>query len=109
MTFKNVESLGFNRDLSSWNSDSVWTFDVARYYTFNVVGSMLPFDYRVIFTEGVADTSLDLCMRTLSNGNCFPGFLQEGRPVNFKVQRQVSLTGDDAIDWQQIPLSLIHI
>ena len=109
LTFKNVESLGFNRDLSSWNSDSVWTFDVARYYTFNVVGSMLPFDYRVIFTEGVADTSLDLCMRTLSNGNCFPGFLQEGRPVNFKVQRQVSLTGDDAIDWQQIPIGFIDV
>ena len=53
LTFKNVESLGFNRSLSSWNTDSVWTFDVARYYTFNVVGSMLPFDYRVIFTEGI--------------------------------------------------------
>ena len=65
LAFKNVESLGFNRDLSSWSSDSVWTFDVARYYTFNVVGSMLPFDYRVVFTEEVADTSLDLCMRTL--------------------------------------------
>ena len=53
LTFKNVESLGFNRSLSSWNTDSVWTFDVARYYTFNVVGSMLPFDYRVVFTDGM--------------------------------------------------------
>ena len=48
-------------------------------------------------------------MRTLSNGNCFPGFLQEGKPVNFKVQRQVSLTGDDAIDWQQIPIGFIDV
>ena len=68
-------------------------FDVARYYTFNVVGSMLPFDYRVVFTDAVVDTSLDVCMRTLPNGNCYPGFLQAGRPVTFKVQRQVSLTG----------------
>ena len=109
LTFDNVEGLGFNRDLSYWNSDSVWTFDVARYYTFNVVGSMLPYDYRVIFTESISDTSLDLCMRSLPNGNCFPGFLQEGRPVNFKVQRQISLTGDDEVDWEQIPIGFIDV
>ena len=67
LTFDNVEGLGFNRDLSYWNSDSIWTFDVARYYTFNVVGSMLPYNYRVIFTESISDTSLDLCMRSLPN------------------------------------------
>ena len=109
LTFDNVEGLGFNRDLSYWNSDSVWTFDVARYYTFNVVGSMLPYNYRVIFTESISDTSLDLCMRSLPNGNCFPGFLQEGRPVSFKVQRQVSLTGDDEVDWEQIPIGFIDV
>ena len=109
LTFKNVESLGFNRDLSYWNTDSVWNFDVARYYTFNVVGSMLPYDYRIVFLEGITDTSLDICMRTLSNGNCFPGFLQEGRPVNFKVQRQISLTGNDEVDWEQIPFGFIDV
>ena len=109
LTFDNVEGLGFNRDLSYWNTDSVWTFDVARYYTFNIVGSMLPYDYRVIFTEGISDTSLDLCMRSLPNGNCFPGFLQAGRPINFKVQRQISLTGNDEVDWTQIPVGFIDV
>ena len=109
LTFNNVESLAFNRALSFWNTDSVWTFDVARYYTFNVVGSMLPYDYRVIFTEEVSDSSIDICMRTLPNGNCYPGFAQLGRPTNFKVQRQVSLTGDDAVDWEQIPIGFIDV
>jgi hypothetical protein len=109
LTFDNVESLGFNRSLSSWNTDSVWTFDVARYYTFNVVGSMLPYDYRVVFTEEVSDSSIDICMRTLPNGNCYPGFAQLGRPVNFKVQRQISLTGDDDVDWEQIPIGFIDV
>jgi hypothetical protein len=109
LTFDNVESLGFNRLLSSWNTDSVWTFDVARYYTFNVVGSMLPYDYRVVFTEEVSDSSIDICMRTLPNGNCYPGFAQLGRPVNFKVQRQISLTGDDDVDWEQIPIGFIDV
>ena len=48
-------------------------------------------------------------MRTLPNGNCYPGFLQVGRPVTFKVQRQVSLTGDDDIDWEQIPIGFIDV
>ena len=109
LTFNNVESLAFNRALSFWNTDSVWTFDVARYYTFNVVGSMLPYDYRVIFTEEVSDSSIDICMRTLPNGNCYPGFAQLGRPTNFKVQRQVSLTGDDTVDWEQIPIGFIDV
>ena len=109
LTFDNVESLAFNRTLSSWNTDSTWTFDVARYYTFNVVGSMLPYDYRVIFTEEVSDSSIDICMRTLPNGSCYPGFAQLGRPINFKVQRQVNLTGDDAVDWKQIPIGFIDV
>ena len=109
LTFNNVDALGYNRTLSGWNTDSVWTFDVARYYTFNVVGSMLAYDYRVVFTESISDTSLDLCMRTLPNGACFPGFSQPSRPVNFKVQRQVSLTGDDEVDWEQIPIGFIDV
>jgi hypothetical protein len=110
LTFDNVDGLGFNRSLSYWNTDSVWTFDVARYYTFNVIGSMLPYDYRVIFTEEISDTSLDICMRYLPNGTtCYPGFLQAGRPINFKVQRQVSLTGDDEVDWEQIPVGFIDV
>ena len=32
-----------------------------------------------------------------------------GRPVTFKVQRQVSLTGDDDIDWEQIPIGFIDV
>ena len=110
LTFDNVDGLGFNRSLSYWNTDSVWTFDVARYYTFNVIGSMLPYDYRVIFTEEISDTSLDVCMRYLPNGTtCYPGFLQAGRPISFKVQCQVSLTGDDEVDWEQIPVGFIDV
>jgi hypothetical protein len=74
-----------------------------------VVGSRLPYDYRVVFTEEVSDSSIDICMRTLPNGNCYPGFAQLGRPVNFKVQRQISLTGDDDVDWEQIPIGFIDV
>ena len=110
LSFNNVESLGFNEDLSYWTSDSLWTFDVGRYYTFNVVGSMLPYDYRIIFLEEQADSSIDLCMRFLPNSTtCFPGFLHPAKAVNFKVERQVSLTGDDDIDWQQIPVGFVDV
>ena len=86
LSFNNVESLGFNQSLSYWSSDSLWTFDVGRYYTFNVVGSMLPYDYRIIFLEEQAYSSIDLCMSIFSNSTtCFPvdGFLHPGREVNF--------------------------
>jgi hypothetical protein len=110
LSFNNVESLGFNQSLSSWSSDSLWTFDVGRYYTFNVVGSMLPYDYRIIFLEEQADSSIDLCMRFLPNSTtCFPGFLHPSKAVNFKVERQVSLTGDDDIDWEQIPIGFVDV
>tara|TARA_Y100001970_G_scaffold175610_1_gene214147 strand:+ start:75 stop:1340 length:1266 start_codon:yes stop_codon:yes gene_type:complete len=112
LSFNNVESLGFNQSLSYWSSDSLWTFDVGRYYTFNVVGSMLPYDYRIIFLEEQADSSIDLCMRFLPNSTtCFPvsGFLHPARAVNFKVERQVSLTGDDDIDWEQIPIGFVDV
>ena len=109
LTMKNIESLEYNPSLSSWNTDSVWTFDVARYYTFNVIGSKLPYNYRIIFAEGIVDTSIDICMRIFSGSNCYPGFLQPAKPVNFTVQRQVSLTGDDSIDWAPIPFGFIDV
>ena len=110
LAFDNVEALGFNRSLSFWNSDSLLSFDVERYYTFNVVGSMLAYDYRIIFTEEIADTSLDFCMWLMPDGvSCFPGFLHTTKPVNFKVQKQVSLTGDDEVDWEQIPIGFIDV
>ncbi len=110
LAFKNVDKLRYNEDLSSWSRDSLWTFDVDRYYTFNVVGSMQPYDYRIIFMEQHSDSSIDLCMRYLPNGvTCYPGFLFPGEAVNFKVQRQVSLTGDDSVDWEQIPIGFIDV
>ena len=66
LSFNNVDGLGFNKDLSRWNRDSLWTFDVARYYTYNVVGSMLPYDYRIIFMEEHSDSSIDFCMQTFT-------------------------------------------
>ena len=109
LSFNNVDGLGFNKSLSSWSRDSLWTFDVDRYYTFNVVGSMLPYDYRIIFTEEQSDSSIDICMQTFTETICFPGFTHFGKAVNFKVERQVSLTGDDAVDWEQIPVAFIDV
>jgi len=49
-------------------------------------------------------------MRNLPNSTtCFPGFLYPARPVNFKAQRRESLTGDDNIDWVDIPIGFIDV
>ena len=77
-----------------------------RYATFNVVGTQLPFDYRIIFNEVQSDSTIDLCMRYLPNSsNCYPGFLYSSRNVNFTAQRRESLTGIDDIDWVDIPVA----
>ena len=110
LAFDNIKELRFNENSSFWSRDSLWTFNFFRYATFNVVGTQLPFDYRIIFTEEPSDSSMDLCMRFLPNSTtCYPGFLYAGKPVNFFVERRISLTGDDEIDWIKIPFAFIDV
>ena len=110
LSFNNVNELSFNAEESTWSRDSIWTFHVQRYATFNVVGTQLPFDYRIIFNEAQSNSTIDLCMRYLPNSsNCYPGFLYSSRIVNFKAQRRESLTGIDNIDWVDIPIALIDV
>jgi len=110
LSFNNVNELRFNVEESTWSRDSIWTYNVQRYATFNVVGTQLPFDYRIIFYDTDIDSSIDLCMRFLPNStNCYPGFLYEARNVNFKTQRRESLTGVDAVDWVDIPTGFIDV
>ena len=76
LSFNNIKELRFNEEKSNWSRDSLWTFNFFRYATFNVVGTQLPYDYRIIFTEEQADSSIDLCMRYVPNTTtCFPGYL----------------------------------
>ena len=71
LSFKNVNELRFNVEESTWSRDSIWTYNVQRYATFNVVGTQLPFDYRIIFYDTDIDSTIDLCMRYLPNSsNC---------------------------------------
>jgi hypothetical protein len=110
LSFKNVNELRFNSEESTWSRDSIWTYNVRRYATFNVVGTQLPFDYRIIFYDTDIDSTIDLCMRYLPNStNCYPGFLYESRNVNFKAQRRESLTGVDIVDWVDIPTGFIDV
>jgi hypothetical protein len=110
LSFNNVNELRFNSEESTWSRDSIWTYNVRRYATFNVVGTQLPFDYRIIFYDTDTDSTIDLCMRYLPNStNCYPGFLYEARNVNFKAQRRESLTGIDEIDWVNIPTGFIDV
>jgi hypothetical protein len=110
LTFNNVDELRYNEENSHWSRDSIWTFNFFRYATFNIVGTKLPYDYRIIFTEEQSDSSIDLCMRYLPNTTiCYPGFLYAGKQVNFKVERRESLTGVDSIDWVKIPIGFIDI
>ena len=110
LAFDNIKELRFNEIRSFWSRDSLWTFNFFRYATFNVVGTQLPYDYRIIFNEEQSDSSMDLCMRFLPNSTtCYPGFLYEGKPVNFFVERRISLTGDDEIDWVEIPFAFIDV
>ena len=110
LAFNNVDELRFNEENSHWSRDSIWTFNFFRYATFNVVGTQLPYDYRIIFTEEQSDSSIDLCMRYLPNTTtCFPGFLHPGKPINFMVERRESLTGIDSIDWVKIPVGFIDV
>ncbi|HJL74077.1 MAG TPA: hypothetical protein QGF17_01975 [Candidatus Marinimicrobia bacterium] len=110
LTFNNVSELGFNAEESGWSRDSLWTFTVMRYATFNVVGTKLPYDYRIIFSDAQTDSCIDLCMRYLPNTTtCFPGYNYPGKEVNFIVQRRESLTGIDEIDWVTIPVGFIDV
>ncbi len=110
LAFDNVDDLSFDEEKSFWSRDSIWTFKVLRYATFNVVGTKVPNDYRIIFTDEQSDSTIDLCMRYLPNSStCFPGFLYPGNAVNFKVQRRESLTGDDSVDWVTIPVGFIDV
>ena len=110
LSFKNVNELRFNVEESTWSRDSIWTYNVQRYATFNVVGTQLPFDYRIIFYDTDIDSTIDLCMRYLPNSsNCYPGFLYESRNVNFKAQRRESLTGVDEVDWVNVPTGFIDV
>jgi hypothetical protein len=105
-----VSELGFNAEESGWSRDSLWTFTVMRYATFNVVGTKLPYDYRIIFSDAQTDSCIDLCMRYLPNTTtCFPGYNYPGKEVNFIVQRRESLTGIDEIDWVTIPVGFIDV
>ncbi len=110
LAFNNIDELKFNDEESYWSRDSIWTFRVQRYSTFNVIGTKNPFDYRIIFMEEQSDSTIDLCMRYLPNTTtCYPGFMYPGREVNFIVQRRVSLTGDDNVDWEKIPIGFIDV
>lgn len=110
LAFNNIDELRFNEENSHWSRDSIWTFNFFRYATFNVVGTQLPYDYRIIFTEELPDSSIDLCMRYLPNTTiCYPGFMHYGKPINFKVERRESITGVDSIDWVKIPLGFIDV
>jgi len=110
LAFNNVDELRFNEEKSYWSRDNLWTFNFFMYATFNVVGTKLPYDYRIIFTEEHSDSSIDLCMRYLPNTTtCFPGFLYPGKPVNFMVERRESLTGIESVDWVKIPIGFIDV
>ena len=110
LAFENIKELRFNEEKSYWSRDSIWSFNFFRYATFNVVGTQLPYDYRIVFTNEQSDSSIDLCMRYLPNTTtCFPGYLYEGKPVNFFVQRRISLTGDNDVDWVKIPFGFIDV
>jgi len=75
LAFNNVDDLTFNEEQSSWSRDSLWTFTVLRYATFNVIGTKLPYDYRIIFSDSQSDSTIDFCMRYLPNSStCFRGF-----------------------------------
>ena len=110
LAFNNIDELRFNEMKSQWSRDSLWTFNFFRYATFNVVGTQLPYDYRIIFTEESADSSIDLCMRYIPNTTtCYPGYLHLGKEINFIVERRESLTGVDSIDWEKIPIGFIDV
>ena len=110
LRFNNIDELRYNDEKSYWSSDSLWTFNVIRYATFNVIGTRLPYDYRIIFSEEPSDSSIDLCMRYLPNSTtCYPGFIHPTTAVNFIAQRRETLTGIDNIDWVDIPVGFIDV
>ncbi len=110
LAFKNIDELKFNEEESYWSRDSIWTFKAQQYSTFNVIGTKTPYDYRIIFLEFQSNSTEDLCIRYLPNSTtCYPGFLYPGSDVNFNVQRRESLTGDNSVDWVDIPVGFIDV
>ena len=110
LSFENIKELRFNEEKSSWSRDSLWSFNFLRYGLFSVIGTQLPYDYRVIFTQDQSDTTITFCMQYILDSDiCSPGWLQEGRLVNFFVERRESLTGDEQVDWVKIPIGFIDV
>ena len=65
---------------------------------------------KIIFTQDQLDTTINFCMQYILDSDiCSPGWLQEGRLVNFFVERRESLTGDEQVDWVKIPIGFIDV
>lgn len=110
LSFLNVPDLTFNTGASFWTRDSLWTFRAKWFAIFNSIGTKLPYDYRIIFEEETEHETLPICLRYIPNTDlCFPSFEFESKTVNFLGQRRVNLSGNDAVDWETIPLAFIDV
>ena len=110
LRFENVPSLEFNPEKSYWSNDSIWTIRSDWFALFDAIGTKMPYDYRIIFTEEQITESLELCIRHIGNTTtCFPGFLYPSQSVNFFIERRVGLTGIEENDWEEIPFSFIDV
>lgn len=114
LRFNNVASIYFNSEDSRWSNESNWEFNVRRYNFDNFhFGTPLPSDYRIIWEDSFEYESFCFCSAPSVLGDpcllgsiyCTAGpgkYFYAATNVNFHVQKKVSNTGDDFVDWQEI-------
>jgi len=98
LVMRNEDKIEFNSTDSYWSRDSLWRFDVNVFYRGYTNGRPYPADYKIEIGEAEIDTSTEYC--GFPSSVFFPSV-----PVNFTVKKRVSLTGNDEIDWEEIPFA----
>ncbi|MFC1480729.1 hypothetical protein ACFL6E_00585 [Candidatus Neomarinimicrobiota bacterium] len=106
-TFYNESFVMMNPATSRWASsrvpsDSLWRFGLTVYKDVSQQGLRVPADYRLIIGDIGIATSTEF---TRDFGSVVPLRVLPAKDVNFKVVKRIHVTGDDAIDWAEIPFA----
>ena len=112
LQFQNEDNISFDKESSYWNNDSLWSFDVRTYVSSQGQGAALPNDYRIIFLEDQTYQSECYCFSSVGGNSCeldIPALCQttyfSSKPTNFKVQKQVSVSENETMIWEDIPFA----
>lgn len=98
LTFHNEDFVYLDLSSSSWSRDSLWYFTLDVYKAYTTVGKRVPADYRIEISQADYDSSTYFVQSYGVFNRTYPAV-----PTNFKVKKKIRVTGDDSLDWLEIP------